>query len=278
MTSWHSLYLSDIYAKDVTKTLREVLEAHGYKPYDPFPGGTGTPPMLHDMVRLFVAPSRDGWVRVLGQPAEPLLAEFSTAAGVPVLYGWLTDDGGGFALFSKGARHDDPAAFEPYRRVDQPAEQLAQAFAGELSVPVLPGESPAVVSGNVLPPEIQQLAKAKGVKPSDAEKLAQRISGRLFGKADKKGGEEQEQARAIVTDAGRDVWNSLNGQRVRAIASVLNLPDNWRSPTLDAVRDAYHLHRLRQRNPRLPLMPGDQATMDAVPDALSYMPVYVGFF
>ena len=42
------------------------------------------------------------------------------------------------------------------------------------------------------------------------------------------------------------------------------------------MRDAYQVHRLRQRAPRLMLMPGDKETLDAVPDALDYTPVYLG--
>ncbi len=65
-------------------------------------------------------------------------------------------------------------------------------------------------------------------------------------------------------------------QRVRAIAGVLRLPDNWRLPTWETVRDAYQVHRLRARNPRMALMPGDKESMEAVPDALDYLPVYMG--
>ena len=64
------------------------------------------------------------------------------------------------------------------------------------------------------------------------------------------------QARAIFAGGGRDVWNSLAGQRVRAIADSLALPANWRLPDLDAVRDAYQVHRTRQRYPRLAAMAG----------------------
>jgi len=73
-----------------------------------------------------------------------------------------------------------------------------------------------------------------------------------------------------------DPWAEPEGQRVRALASVLAIPSRWRDPSWEAVRDAYQLRRLRQRNPRLPLIPGDQQTLDAVPDALDYRPVYMG--
>ena len=69
--------------------LRSALEGAGYAPYDPFPGGTGTPPGLAQWTRLFVAPAQDGWVRVLGEPDEAqraaLCADSSAALDEPLL-------------------------------------------------------------------------------------------------------------------------------------------------------------------------------------------------
>jgi hypothetical protein len=228
-------------------------------------------------VRQFVAPARDGWVRVLGQPVNALLAEFSEVIALPILYGWLTDDDGGFALYDKGKLQDDPEAFEPYLRRNKSPEQLRRAWEGKIPVPVLESEKPpvAVVNMTDLPPDLQELAAEKNVDPKKANKLVERLSASLFGKL-QGSREEQEQARELIKGGGRDNWNSLNGQRIRAIASVLDLPENWRVPVLETVRDAYQLHRLRQRNPRMPLMPGDNAVMKAVPDALDYYPVYMG--
>jgi hypothetical protein len=234
------------------------------------------------MVRQFVAPSQAGWVMVLGEPDESLLPAIVEAVGVPVLYGWLTDADGGFALYRDGARYADPAALAAYLRTGQTPDDLQQAWHGKASVPPVESDQPPVafVGADALPPEIQQLAEEKQVDPKQANRLFEKLSGSLFGKlARGAGGEanqEQDQARAVLMGGGRDRWNSLDGQRVRAIAGVLNLPDTWRVPDWDAVREAYHVHRLRQRNPRMPLMPGDQEAMDAVPNALDYRPVYLG--
>jgi hypothetical protein len=43
------------------------------------------------------------------------------------------------------------------------------------------------------------------------------------------------------------------------VAFMFEKRENWRLPALETVRDAYQLHRLRERNPRMPLMPGDTA-------------------
>jgi hypothetical protein len=137
-----------------------------------------------------------------------------------------------------------------------------------------------VMGADDLPPDIRQLAEEKGVDSRRVgnlfERLARSLFGKLAGEDDSEASEEQAQARELVMGGGRDIWNSLPGQRVRAIAGVLALPDTWRVPDWDAVREAYHVHRLRERAPRMPLMPGDKEAMDAVPDALSYLPVYMG--
>ncbi|RPI95211.1 MAG: hypothetical protein EHM39_11880 [Chloroflexi bacterium] len=267
-------------APKVAAALRSSLEARDYIPFDPFPGGTGTPLGLTSMVRLFVAPPQDGWVVVLGEYPENLIDNVSRELDSPVLYGWLTETEGGFALFEGSTRRDDPAAFDRYLRRGQSDDILRRAFAGELKVEAVDSDKPpvAVLGADALPPELRQMAEDQGADPVKAGKMFERISGTLLNRLGGGAGkEEQEQARAMIMGGGgMDVWNSLKGQRVRAIAGVLNLPGNWRLPSLQAVRDAYQVHRLRQRSPRLALMPGDREVMQAVPDALEYVPVYMG--
>ena len=281
--TWTSLFTAPNDA--LAGTLHDLLAAQGYERYDPFPGGTGTPPALTAMVRLFVAPSQDGWVRVLGEFPEARIMALSQQLGQPVLFGWLAEDSGGFALFDKTARHDDPAAFAPYLAEGHDITTLEQAFAGQLAVEAIagsefPGDGPPVIvaDANNLPPELAELAREQGVDPGRVGKMLEKQVSGLFGKLRKGGGDpaEQEQAKALFMGGGKDLWNSLHGQRVRAIASVLKLPANWRTPDWQAVRDAYQVYRLRERSPRMPLMPGDRETMDAVPNALAYTPVYVG--
>lgn len=280
--TWSSLFLPTHDSPAVAGALRDILKGRGYEPYDPFPGGTGTPPGWSDLVRQFVAPAREGWVRVLGEPVEAALPELSRGLDLPVIHGWLSEQDGGFALIDGATRHTDPVVFERYLRSGESFERLRRAWHGELPVePAASGQPPVAVAGaDDLPPDIRQLAEEKGVDARRAGKLFEKLSGSLFGKlardAGAEAGDEQDQARALLMGGGRDIWNSLHGQRVRAIAGVLALPDAWRTPDWDAVREAYHVHRLRERNPRMPLMPGDKEAMDAVPDALSYLPVYMG--
>lgn len=267
---WHALLIPLEDADRIETALREALAALGYEPYDPFPGGTGTPPGLVDLARCFVAPPDEGWTRVLGEVDPAALPALSAALEAPLIEGWLADDEGGFAVWRDGTRDTSADALAAFLREGRSRADLDGALR---SAPA------AQMGASALPPDIADLAEARGVNPRQADKLVRRLSGNLFGKLNRQagGGEDDAQAQARVLLAGQmDVWASPAGQRVMAIAGVLALPPNWREPDLDAVRDAYQLRRLRARTPRLPLMPGDQQMLDAVPDALSYRPVYMG--
>jgi len=271
--TWSSLFIQTHDSPAVAAVLRDILEERGYAPYDPFPGGEGTPPGWSNLVRQFVAPAQAGWVRVLGEPVEAILPEISRRLALPVIHGWLDEQDGGFVMIEGEARHTDPVVFERYLRPGESLERLRRAWQGELPV-----EPVAIAEG--LPSEIRQLAEEKGVDTRKARNIFERIYDSLFGRLMKDAGpeerEEQVQARALVMDGGRDIWNSLSGQRMRAVAGVLALPDAWRTPDMETLREAYHVHRLRERAPRMALMPGDKQALAAVPDALSYVPVYMG--
>lgn len=274
MAAWTTLYIPRAEAEPVAAALRATLSARGYAPFDPFPGGTGTPPRLAATVRQWVAPAREGWVIVLGEPDADALNDFQARLGEPVILGWLAEDGGGFALLDGGARSADPAALVPYLRPGASEDALRAAFAGtQAAAPVVSGAHSTKAGGDALPPEIAQYAQQQGVDPRQANKLFDRVGGRLLGRLG--GGADRAGAQALLGGAP-DLWNSPHGARVQAIAALLALPETWRSPTWEQVRDAYQLQRLRQRSPRLPLMPGDAAALAAVPEAAHYLPVYLG--
>ncbi len=278
---WHTLFVPLEDAARVEAALRAALADLGYRPYDPFPGGTGTPPGLTDLARGFVAPPGEGWTRVLGPLDPAAFPALGAALGVPLLEGWLADGSGGFAVWRAGLRDASADALAAFLRPDRPREALDRALRGEGTLSVESSGAPPihVIGADALPPDVAKLAQAHGVNPKQADKLVQRLSGNLFGRLNRQAGgsddETQAQARALLAGQA-DPWAEPEGQRVRALASVLAIPSRWRDPSWEAVRDAYQLRRLRQRNPRLPLMPGDQQTLDAVPDALDYRPVYMG--
>lgn len=272
-TSWHSLYIRHAEPETVSAALIALLEQHGYVLYDPFPGGTGTPPGLVDLARLFIAPVQDGWVRVLGELPRALWPELSTALRMPVLIAWLDEESGRIVLAAEGRCREDPEAFAPFLREGATLDDLRQAWAGSAAVPE------QTEPGQGLPPALRDLARQQGVDPRKAGNLFEQLSSSLFGRLAGQAGEssaEQEAARAVLMGGGRDPWDSLRGRRVRAIAGVLDLPANWRTPSWETVRDAYHALRMQQRYPRMMPLPGDRDSLAAVPDVAEYRAVFMG--
>lgn len=275
---WHALFVPLEDADRVESALRDSLTALGYQPYDPFPGGSGTPPGLDDLARSFVAPPGEDWTRVLGEVDPAALPALSAALDMPLLEGWLADGEGGFVVWQAGARDGSADALAAFLRPDRTRADVDAALRAASDAPS-EVSSLADLGAGALPPEIERLAEQHGVDARQADKLVKRLRGNLFGKLNRQAGgsESDAQAQARVLLAGQaDVWSSPAGQRVMAIAAALRLPATWRVPDFDAVREAYQLRRLRARAPRLPLMPGDQQALDAVPDALDYRPVYMG--
>lgn len=278
---WHCMYLSAADPDTTAGTLRALLAAQKYEAFDPFPGGKGTPPGLRTAVRLFVTPAHDGWVRVVGRPPADIVPDFSRRMEQIVIYGWLDTDGGGFAVYEEGLRHDDSAALVPYLLPGKEIADLEMAIAGKVKVSVLDEDEislPHGLGGGSLPPHVRQRVREKGM-PRGASWVARQMERRLLGRP-KRGDDEDardlEAARAALAGKKFDLWNSLNGQRVRAIAAALRLPDNWRLPDWQIVSEAYHVYRLRERNPRMALLPGDKEALEAVPHIGSYLPVYMG--
>ena len=278
--AWHSLYLR---VEDFPDTptaaaaLQDALSREGYQPYDPFAGGSGTPISLKTFVKCLVAPPQDGWIRILGEPGNPVkamqTAVVELSAGRPILWAWLSGkDEGGLTPYRDGQLSADGLGV--YLRPDKTADDLARALGGTMPTVI------EVSSGGMLPDDIQRLAQKGNVDSNQAAKMMDRITSQLFGKLDRASGGEastmQDQARALAMGGNRVDWNSPAGQRLRALATVLMFPTNWREPDFGAVRDAYQAARMLRKNPRAMLMPDEQAALKAIPNANDYEAVYVG--
>lgn len=267
--TWHSLYLRAADAPAVVVALVNALQQHGYQRYDPFAGGSGTPPGLKIFVKHYVAPTVDGWVRILGDPDPAVLNDLSTHW--TLLHAWLTDTDSGIDVYEHGSVIPD--GLSAYLRPGKTPDDLRRAWQGALPTPT---ERPA----SILPDDVQQLAQDRRVNPQQANRMIDRLTGQLFGKLDRQSGGEasamQSQARALAMGGNRPDWNSAAGQRLKAVISVLSLPANWREPDFIAVRDAYQAARMARRNPNAHLMPDEQAALKALPNALEYEAVYMG--
>ena len=254
MTSWSSLYLPCV--DNVAETLQDALKALGYQRYDPFgliPGKAAYP----QAVRLFIPPASGGWTRLIGEADPALLPPLSLLA--PCLSVELDGDQATFAAYNEGEVSTPEVAFAPYTHEHDCIRLSLQKTEASNSA------SLGGVSLDVLPDDVQALAGRVDLK--QAGKMFNRLSANL---APKSGGDPS--ARDLMR---QPEWNSVGGARITALMDCLRIP-NWRDPDFVTLRDAYALHERRRRSPKATLYPGDAETMAAVPDALSYTPVYAG--
>jgi hypothetical protein len=239
----------------VADTLNDALNTLGYQRFNPF--GLIPGKAYPQAVRLFVAAARDGWTRVIGEPDTALLAPLSLLA--PCLLVSLDGDEATFTAYNEGDASTPEIAFPPYTH-EHDCIRLSLLISQASNSAALGG-----VALDMLPDDVQNLAQKVDLK--QAGKMFNRLSGNL---APKSGGD------ASANDLLRlPEWNSVGGTRIAALMNCLRIP-NWRDPDFVTLRDAYALHERRRRSPKAALYPGDAETMQSVPDALSYTPVYAG--
>jgi hypothetical protein len=264
MPLWSSLYCHCDDTQAVADHLRDSLIALRYTLYDPFGALPG--PAYPHQVRLFVAPARAGWVRVLGHPAPEQLPALSQMA----LVIHLALDGAQeqIAIYAAGAVADEHALTAALRPPRTPAD-FARAL--HSAAPAAPA-SAAALPLDALPESVRGLAG--GVNSGQAGKLFNRLSNDLLGRFGQSA--DLDAARALVNGAGVPDWHSTGGARVKAAADCLTLPENWQYPDFESLRDSYQLRARQRRRPDAPLYPGDAEIMAQVPDALDYIPLYGG--
>lgn len=264
--SWASLYLPCADAAALVTALRTALVSQQYELYDPFgllPGKA----YAHTQ-RYFVSPAQAGWVRVLGLPE----LHICTALSHECLCLAVELDGAEATVdvFSDGQQVDPLAALAAHVR---PGADLERAFSATFTG----GSAPANPLLHHLPDDVQSMAA--GVDSQQAQKLFERMSGGLIRKMGQRTGTDGDQmadAAQNLLGASAPDWNSSGGQRIRAVMAALTVPENWQTPDFTTLRDAYQLHRRRQRKPDARLYPGDAEALAQVPDALDYQPVYGG--
>ncbi len=269
-TSWDSLYLPSANQEAVANRLRQLLENLDYTLYDPF--GILPGPSYQHTVRLFVGPTNDGWVRVIGSPDPRLMMSITG------FYVRLTAAEAAIEAYANGNARPVEALLTRHLRAGHTAKDLQRVLYTD-DLPPLPPEAtnqePTVV--HALPDDIQSLANQ--VDQGRAQQMIDRLSSNLMDKVGRRSGTDATQlsaaAQELISQTPPD-WNSPGGQRIRALMQCLTVPESWRNPDFLALRDAYQLHSRRQRKPDARLYPGDKAAMKRVPDALEYIPVYGG--
>lgn len=235
-----------------SETIAAILQNSGYTRFDPFSGIPGR--AYPQTTRLFVAPSVAGWVRVLAEALnEELLLPLSEKAGL--VYARLNGNNGSIE------------AWRDTRRLDLQSEF---GIVPEKTTVIQP---PPVTTGSDWMDALPDDVKAMKSHPKQAAKMIDRLSGSLLAKAG--GADQREQAMALLSSASDADWSSADGKTILGAFAALAI-QNGISPDFATLRDAYSLHARRKRRPGATLLPGDEATLQAVPDALDYLPLYAG--
>jgi hypothetical protein len=270
--SWGSLYLPCADQEHIAQALRAALRDQGYELYDPF--GLMPGKSYPQQARLFVAPPVDNWVRVLCLPDTALCAAVSR--GCLCLALELDGDTAMIDTYHDGQQADPAEALLPYLRAGHSADHLAHILDGG-SVPVPADPAPGSAVFDHLPQDVQALAG--DVDADRAQQMFDRLSSGLRRKMGQRTATDPdamaEAARGLI-GGSRPGWNSAGGGRIRALMACLTVPANWREPDFITLRDAYQLHKRRERSPQARLYPGDAEAMARVPDALAYIPIYGG--
>ncbi|MBN2472551.1 MAG: hypothetical protein JXN59_17630 [Anaerolineae bacterium] len=268
---WHSLFLPLDDQHRIAETLAAVLVARGFTRYDPFPGGSGLAFGWKARVRYFVAPPLGGWTRILGACEPDVLTALVGALESNLLYVWLDEEGGGVCAWTPDGCDHDADTLADWLRPDAAVKDLRLAMEGDVLAPPLEQSGPEVLAVP-LPPDMQDLAGQ--VDERAAEKLMEKLTRSVFGKLE--GAGQQARADALKMVGGGVPWNSEAGRRIRAVMSCLGVLEGWHEPALEALSGAYQVARARQHNPAGGRLPGDDAALALVPEALGYVPVYAG--
>lgn len=248
---WSSLYLPTAEQEDVAAALVGIHTRVGYQPFNPFPGGSGSPIRAIQFSRLFVAPPQEGWTRLIGQPDSDLLPELASQLGIGLIYVWVAHEEGGVEAIGGSLSH--------FLREGKTEEDLQQA----LTAPLPAASKPDFVSN---------LAGEYGIDPKQAGELVQKTIGSLFGKLNKDGSAEAQTQAAELVSRSRFSWKMPAAQRVAAITDCLRLPANWREPSYHDLTAAYQAACWLELNGNL--LPGDEAALDKVAYPLDYLLAY----
>ncbi len=261
MSRWFSLYLPK--HDSLADTIQSFLQQAGYTLYNPF--GLLPGKAYSQTIRCFLAPDTTLFQRILIDTTEDVdvmkLAQV-LADTTGCLIGSLEQDKGQIQVIADSGWQ----SLSPYLIEGNTVESIQQALAREYTATDEDTASIGGVTLDSLPEEYQSMAG--GIKLKNAEKMFGKISGKLLSSSDAKS------AQAFLLTQPR--WNSADGQKVRAVMRCFYADESWRQPDFVTLRDAYQLHKRRQRKPDARLYPGDAEAMSAVPNALEYSPIYAG--
>jgi hypothetical protein len=255
---WASVYVPLTDRSKLISALEKLYEAEGYTPYDPFPGGTGTPTGITSSIRLFVGAAEHGWTRILGHIESHILKRLAENLEVTLLSVWISENE------SRVETVGSQTLIE-FLKDGKTSDDLNRA---EKIIPINPGDT--------MQGELGDLAKQYGVKSKHVEKLFQKTARGIFEKLDKQteGEASRTQSEAMNVLKGQFSWDSAPAHRVQATMACLNVPQNWHEPSFKDLAAAYPIARLLDLNEDALLLPGDEDLLDKVSFPLDYTPIY----
>ncbi len=264
---WCSLYSTYADEQALAADLLKALLAQGYSQYNPF--GIMPGKSYAHTVKLFVKPRENGWIRVICAQPPPLAVVQAACGGVTTLMAQINKTAE-FAVFVDGEPASPADGLLPHLRDGKTAADLHQALHNP-DFKVLPadGEPSSPVPLDVLPDDVKKMAG--NIDVNALNKMFGKVTQQLMNKT---GGDAQA-ASELLNQPNSVDWTSPQAARLSAVMALLTV-DHWRIPDFGTLRDAYSLHARRQRNPNARLYPGDENAMQAVPNALDYIPVYAG--
>ncbi|MCL4253070.1 MAG: hypothetical protein KJ043_04750 [Anaerolineae bacterium] len=260
---WDSLHFyTNQNQVQVADLLHDHLDMMGYRLYDPFTGLVSQ--AYTQRVQAFLDGGREGWFRLIGAFPLDLSARLSRSG--LVLHIHVSDEDANVHVFVN-ERPQAFSALQPHLQAGYTIAHLHQAIlGGGQSAQHKPAETIPV---SVLPQEVQQMAK--DVNPNQMN----RMFNKLMGQVSRAMGDKSASAKALLAPTVPD-WSHGLGGNIRAFMDCLHIPSDWHTPDFITLRDAYMAHHRFQRNPKATRLPGDNEVMNAVPNALSYTPIYAG--
>ena len=133
-------------------------------------------------------------------------------------------------VYVDGERVEPQPALVLYLREERSPDDLQRALHSASVSLVAREENPQpqmlVMPLDDLPEGVRNMAGQ--VNPAQAQKMFERLSGTLTKKVSP-GGSTADEARMMLAGNAPD-WNSVGGQRIRALMTCLTVPDNWREP------------------------------------------------
>lgn len=273
---WQHLLLANIAPDDALTAMKNVLENAGYASYDPFPGGSGAPIGKRIRIRAFAAPPSPNWQSIFIAPNDhidtALLTNLAQSIKTPFVdLRLLSLEEYQITVYEEGSTTTDLAGLVPFLKSGLSLSDIETA---RHEPPSSVSNSP---SSSNLPSELQQFADQQGVQSKHVDKLMGRMTKRIFKKMEKQSGDAsdttQEQAKAMLAGQAQDLLNTPAGQTLCAMMNCLNLPDDWYLPEWKSLVAAYPIARQQQKGNAL-LLPGDEAALQQVPNALDFTPIY----